>query len=92
MICGASGNALALWCVVTCRQTRREVKVLLFSVFLPALLVCLVTRPVIGEVRIALLTCDLHRVSKRVLKVNSVVYVFLAQTEVASIAVVAVTR
>lgn len=65
---------------------------LLFSVFLPALLVCLLTRPVIGEVRIALLTCDLHRVSKRILKLNSVIYVFLAQTEVASIAVVAVTR
>lgn len=91
MIC-ASGNALALWCVVTCRQTRREVKVLLFSVFVPALLVCLATRPVIGEVRIALLTCDLHRVSKTVLKVNSLVYCILAQTEVTSIAVVAVTR
>lgn len=77
---------------MTCRQTRRPVKVLLFSVFVPALVVCLATRPVIGEVRVALLTCDLNRVSKTVLKINSLVYNILAQTEVTSIAAVAVTR
>lgn len=92
MLCGASGNALALWCVVQCKLTRLPVKVLLFSVFVPALMVCLVTRPVIGEVRIALLTCDLHRVSMIVFRINTVVYLILAQTEVTSIAAVAVIR
>lgn len=91
-IYGTSANALALWCVVTCRQTRRPVKLLLFCVFVPALLVCLATRPVIGEIRIALLTCDGKRISKTALKINSLVYSIMAQTEVTSIAAVAVTR
>lgn len=87
-----SGNALALWCVGTCGKTRRPVKVLLFSVFLPALLICLVTRPAIGEVLIGLLTKNPDRISDLVLDINSAVYSSLASAELVSIAAVAVVR
>ncbi|KAK8403652.1 hypothetical protein O3P69_000029 [Scylla paramamosain] len=92
VVFGTLGNTLALWCVGTCTKTRRPVKVLLFSVFLPALVVCLATRPVIGEIRIALLTCDIHRVSVVVVQINMVVYNILAQIELTAIAAVAVVR
>ncbi|XP_045118289.1 uncharacterized protein LOC123508583 [Portunus trituberculatus] len=92
LVFGTLGNALALWCVGTCAKTRRPVKVMLFSVFLPALVVCLVTRPVIGEIRIALLTCDPQRISVTVVQINMVVYNILAQIELTTIAAVAVVR
>ncbi|KAG0727246.1 hypothetical protein GWK47_035042 [Chionoecetes opilio] len=92
MVLGTLGNALALWCVGTCAKTRGTVKALLVSVFLPALLVCLATRPIIVETRYALLTCDSHRVSVMALRINMTLYNILAQTELASIAVVAVIR
>lgn len=91
-VIGTLGNALALWCVGTCTKTRRPVKVLLFSVFLPALLVCLVTRPGVAETQIALLTLNPHRISDTVIIINTAVYSSLASAELFSIAAVAVVR
>lgn len=91
-VIGTLGNALALWCVGTCAKTQRPVKVLLFSVFLPALLVCLVTRPVVAESLISVLTGNRERISLMIIHINSAVYSSLASAELISIAAVAVVR
>lgn len=83
---------MALWCVETCTKTRRPVKVLLFSVFVPSLVICLGTRPVVGEQLLSRIKDQPHRVSKTVGNITSVVYSILAQTELASIAAVAMVR
>lgn len=88
----AAGNAMALWCVETCTKTRRPVKVLLYGVFVPSLLVCLVTRPVVGEELLSRIKDQPHRVSQLVSNINSVVYSILTQTELAAIAAVAMFR
>lgn len=92
MITIATGNALALWCVETCTKTRRPVKVLLFGVFVPSLVICLGTRPVDGEELLSSIKDQPHRVSKLVSNINSVVYNILAQTELSSMTAVATVR
>ena len=82
-----------MWCVATCTKTRRPMKVLLFSVFLPGLVACLVVMPVAGEFYTAILTCDWDWIlTQSVTDIISYVTVFLEVTEVTSIAATAVVR
>ena len=81
-----------MWCVATCTKTRRPMKVLLFSVLLPGLVMCLVRLPVAGEVYAAILTCNWDRLPGTVSSVMGYMGDFLALTEVTSIAATAVVR
>lgn len=83
---------MALWCVASCTKTQRPVKVLLSCVFVPVLVICVVSRPMVIEMLLALLSCDKHRVSGVVELIHLFVYSTLAQSELAFIAVVAVIR
>ncbi len=89
---GTSGNAVALWCVTSCTKTRRPMKVLLMSVFVPVLLICVVSRPAVIETLLTLISCDKSKVSIVAVIISVFVYSILAQSELASIAVVAVVR
>lgn len=91
-ILGTSVNAVALWCVVSSTKTRRPMKVLLASVFVPVLIICVVSRPVVIQTLLALISCDRSKVSNVAMIINVFVYSILAQSELASIAVIAVVR
>lgn len=81
-----------LWCVVTCTKTRRPIRVLLFSVFLPVLVICLLPMPVFAEIMVGLLTCDHDRVPMPVVRVTVIILTILGQIEQVSIAAIAVVR
>lgn len=92
IVLGSLGNAIVLWCVATCSKTRRPIKVLLFNVFLPVLVICMVTMPVITEILSAMLTCDNDRIARTVVTVTMVMTSILGQIEQIAIAVMAVVR
>ncbi|KAK8403657.1 hypothetical protein O3P69_000034 [Scylla paramamosain] len=92
VVLGTLCNGVAIWCVVTCKKTRTAVKVLLCSVFVPLLLICLVTRTMRSEVILALLYCDAERTTSIYRVVTALLYSFLAQMELACIAALAITR
>lgn len=89
---GTSGNVVALWCVASCTKTRRPMKVLLMSVFVPVLVICVGTGPVVIEVLLGLINCDAHRISLTAMITHLFVYSIMAQSELANIAVIAVLR
>lgn len=92
IIFGILGNATALWCVATCPKTQRPVKVLLFSVFLPIMLFCMVTGPVYVEFLSALLTCDPDRIAKKIVGIFGILGVILVRIEQPSIAAISAVR
>lgn len=67
-------------------------KVLLFSVFVPVLVICVVSRPLLIKTLLGILSCDKESVSETVIIIHSFVYSILAQSELAYIAVIAVVR
>lgn len=93
IVFGILGNALALWCVVTCTKTQRPMKVLLSSVFLSTLAVCLAMVPMIADAHRSLNTClPLVVTDMRVHDIPRFVIVIMVQIEVISIAAIAVIR
>ncbi|XP_045118847.1 uncharacterized protein LOC123508900 isoform X2 [Portunus trituberculatus] len=68
------------------------VKVLLCSVFVPVLLICLVTRSMRSEMILALFYCDRERITVIYRVVTMVSYSFLAQMELACITALAIIR
>ncbi|XP_050693415.1 uncharacterized protein LOC126984064 isoform X2 [Eriocheir sinensis] len=91
-IFGILGNAVALWCVASCTKTRRPVKVLLMSVFVPVLVICVGSRPLVVEIALGLINCDAHRISLTATIAHLFAYSIMAQSELAFIAVIAVVR
>ncbi|XP_053651589.2 C-C chemokine receptor type 8 [Cherax quadricarinatus] len=91
-VLGSLGNSVALWCVVTCNKTKPAVKLLLYTVFLPLLLLCLVTRPLVAHIITAILTCDVVSFNSSLKYVLGIVYSTLAQMELLAIAAVSFFR
>ncbi|XP_045599438.1 uncharacterized protein [Procambarus clarkii] len=86
------GNGVAVWCVVKCPKTKPAAKVLLCSVFVPILVLCLVSKPALAEMLMAILTCDENRTPKTFRVVTSLLYSGLAQMELLSISALSVVR
>lgn len=78
--------------MATCKKTRPAVKVLLCSVFVPLLLICLVALPMGAEIIFAVLHCDPDRTPEVYRTITVLLYSFLAQMELASIAALAIVR
>lgn len=83
---------VALWCVATCTRTRRPVKVLLMGVFMPVLVICVASRPVVIETLFGFINCDAKRISLTVIITHVFVYSIMAESELVCIAVIAVIR
>lgn len=62
------------------------------SVFVPVLVICVGSRPVVIETLLGLINCDSHRISLIAMITHSFVYSIMAQSELAFIAVIAVVR
>ncbi|XP_071546693.1 uncharacterized protein [Panulirus ornatus] len=91
-VVGAIGNGVTLWCIATCTRLQRAVKVLLASVFLPLLLICLVSGPITSQVLTAVLANDPYRFSRTFEIVHSLFYSALAQMVHVYIAAVSLFR
>lgn len=91
-VLGTLCNGVAIWCVVTCKKTWQAVKVLLCGVFVPLLVLCLVTQPMKAEMVLAVLTCDPRNTPKIYRVITMIVYSFMIHMELASITALAIIR